>query len=85
MGISAVGTNANTRLVSWRALGRSNTLERCYFTRVGTLAVAIQPYFWCSDSLAAFRGNYMVVVVFGNTMFGFSTVVASGADGVIRS
>lgn len=61
MGISAVGTNANTRLGSWRALGRPDTLERCCFTRVGSLAVAIQPYFWCSDALAAFRGNDTVV------------------------
>lgn len=96
--ISVVAMYPNTRLVPWRALGRSDTLEMCSFTRVGFLAVAIQPYSWRLDGLAVFQGKYdsdgglslsfLDVFFFGNTMFILSNlfcIVGSGADGLVRS
>ena len=48
MGISAVGTNASTRLGSWRALGRSDSLK-------GVAERGWVPWQWRSSLIAVVR------------------------------
>lgn len=84
MGISAVGTNANTRLGSWRALGRPDTLK-------GVASRGWVPWQWRSSLIPGVRmawrlsGEMITIdVAFGNTVFRFITGVGSGADGIRR-